>query len=304
LTGKGRGKGLKDLCELCPRRCGADRREKAGFCGCGREVKVARAALHFWEEPCISGSRGSGTVFFSGCPLGCVYCQNFEISRGHIGKAIPVERLAEIFLELQRQGAHNINLVTATPYVPQIISALKLARPALKIPVVYNSSGYERVETLRALKGFVDVYLPDLKHMSSELARRYSGAADYFEVATRALHEMIEQTDGIEYDSEGLMTRGVIVRHLVLPGARRDSIDILNWVSANLPRGKYLLSLMSQYTPIQGLGAFPEINRRVTSFEYDAVVSEAVRLGLDNGFMQQRGSADTAYIPPFDLTGV
>ena len=295
---------MKDLCELCPRRCGADRREKAGFCGCGREVKVARAALHFWEEPCISGSRGSGTVFFSGCPLGCVYCQNFEISRGHIGKAIPVERLAEIFLELQKQGAHNINLVTATPYVPQIISALKLARPALKIPVVYNSSGYERVETLRALKGFVDVYLPDLKYMSSELARRYSGAADYFEVATRALHEMIEQTDGIEYDSEGLMTRGVIVRHLVLPGARRDSIDILNWVSANLPRGKYLLSLMSQYTPIQGLGAFPEINRRVTSFEYDAVVSEAVRLGLDNGFMQQRGSADTAYIPPFDLTGV
>ncbi len=295
---------MKDLCELCPRRCGADRREKAGFCGCGREVKVARAALHFWEEPCISGSRGSGTVFFSGCPLGCVYCQNFEISRGHIGKAIPVERLAEIFLELQKQGAHNINLVTATPYVPQIISALKLARPALKIPVVYNSSGYERVETLRVLKGFVDVYLPDLKHMSSELARRYSGAADYFEVATRALHEMIEQTDGIEYDSEGLMTRGVIVRHLVLPGARRDSIDILNWVSANLPRGKYLLSLMSQYTPIQGLGAFPEINRRVTSFEYDAVVSEAVRLGLDNGFMQQRGSADTAYIPPFDLTGV
>ena len=295
---------MKDLCELCPRRCGADRREKACFCGCGREVKVARAALHFWEEPCISGSRGSGTVFFSGCPLGCVYCQNFEISRGHIGKAIPVERLAEIFLELQKQGAHNINLVTATPYVPQIISALKLARPALKIPVVYNSSGYERVETLRALKGFVDVYLPDLKHMSSELARRYSGAADYFEVATRALHEMIEQTDGIEYDSEGLMTRGVIVRHLVLPGARRDSIDILNWVSANLPRGKYLLSLMSQYTPIQGLGAFPEINRRVTSFEYDAVVSEAVRLGLDNGFMQQRGSADTAYIPPFDLTGV
>lgn len=295
---------MKDLCELCPRRCGADRREKAGFCGCGREVKVARAALHFWEEPCISGSRGSGTVFFSGCPLGCVYCQNFEISRGHIGKAIPVERLAEIFLELQKQGAHNINLVTATPYVPQVISALKLARPALKIPVVYNSSGYERVETLRALKGFVDVYLPDLKYMSSELARRYSGAADYFEVAARALHEMIEQTDGIEYDSEGLMIRGVIVRHLVLPGARRDSIGILNWMSANLPRGKYLLSLMSQYTPIQGLGAFPEINRRVTSLEYDAVVSEAIRLGLTGGFMQQRGSADTAYIPPFDLTGV
>jgi len=295
---------LEGLCELCPRRCGVDRREKAGRCGCGREVKVARAALHFWEEPCISGGQGSGTVFFSGCPLRCVYCQNYKISRGHTGKEISVERLAEVFLELQSKGAHNINLVTATPYVPQVISALKLARPALKIPVVYNSSGYERVETLRALKGFVDVYLPDLKYMSSELARRYSGAADYFEVAARALHEMIEQTDGIEYDSEGLMIRGVIVRHLVLPGARRDSIGILNWMSANLPRGKYLLSLMSQYTPIQGLGAFPEINRRVTSLEYDEVVSEAIRLGLTGGFMQQRGSADTAYIPPFDLTGV
>lgn len=295
---------MEGLCELCPRRCGADRRKRAGSCGCGREIKVARAALHFWEEPCISGSRGSGTVFFSGCPLGCVYCQNYEISRGHAGKEISVERLAEIFLELQKQGAHNINLVTAAPYVPQVISALKLTRPALKIPVVYNSSGYERVETLRALKGFVDVYLPDLKYMSSKLARRYSGAADYFEVATRALHDMIEQTGRIEYDSEGLMIRGVIVRHLVLPGARRDSIGILNWMSANLPRGKYLLSLMSQYTPIQGLDAFPEIKRRVTSLEYNAVVGEAIKLGLTGGFMQQRGSADTAYIPPFDLTGV
>lgn len=295
---------MKDLCELCPRRCGVDRRGNAGYCGCGWEIKVGRAALHFWEEPCISGSRGSGTVFFSGCPLKCVYCQNYEISRGHTGKEISVERLAEIFLELQKQGAHNINLVTAAPYVPQVICALKLARPALKIPVVYNSSGYERVETLRALKGFVDVYLPDLKYMSGELAQRYSGAADYFEVATRALHEMIEQTGGIEYDSEGLMIRGLIVRHLVLPGARHDSIGILNWMSANLPRGKYLLSLMSQYTPIQGLDAFPEINRRVTSLEYDVVVGEAIKMGLTGGFMQQRGSADTAYIPPFDLTGV
>lgn len=295
---------MKELCELCPRRCGVDRRENAGYCGCSHEVKVARAALHFWEEPCISGSRGSGTVFFSGCPLKCVYCQNFEISRGHTGKEIPAERLAEIFLKLQSKGAHNINLVTATPYVPQVISALKLARPALKIPVVYNSSGYERVETLRALKGFVDVYLPDLKYMSGELARRYSGASDYFEVASRALEEMIAQTDGIEYDGEGLIIRGVIVRHLVLPGARHDSIALLNWMSANLPRGKFLLSLMSQYTPIQGLGAYPEINRRVTSLEYDSVVSEAVKLGLTGGFMQQRGSANTIYIPPFDLTGV
>jgi len=174
----------------------------------------------------------------------------------------------------------------------------------LKIPVVYNSSGYERVETLRALVGFVDVYLPDIKYMSGELAVRYSGAADYFEVVSCAVEEMIAQTDGIEYDSEGLMIRGVIIRHLVLPGARRDSIALINWMSANLPRGKYLLSLMSQYTPVQGMDAYPEMNRRVTSWEYDSVVSEAVRLGLTGGFMQQRGSADTAYIPPFDLTGV
>jgi putative pyruvate formate lyase activating enzyme len=207
-------------------------------------------------------------------------------------------------LALQDKGAHNINLVTATPYVPQVISALEMAGPALRIPIVYNCGGYERVETIRALDRYVDVYLPDMKYMSGELARRYSGAADYFEAAAKAVEEMIAQTSGIAYDDEGLMTRGVIVRHLVLPGARRDSIALLNWMSEHLPKGKYLLSLMSQYTPPEGLDAFPELNRRVTSLEYDAVVDEAVRLGLTDGFMQRRGSADAAYIPPFDLTGV
>ena len=291
-------------CDLCPRLCGADRSREKGYCGCGEFVKVARAALHHWEEPCISGSRGSGTVFFCGCPLGCVYCQNHEISRGGAGQEITVPRLAEVFLELQAQGAHNINLVTATPFVPHVMQALQMARPALQIPVVYNCGGYERAETIRALSGFVDVYLPDIKYMSAEMAHRYSNAPDYFERATAAVTEMVTQTDGIELDGDGLMRRGVIVRHLVLPGGKKDSINILQWISGNLPKGKYKLSLMSQYTPTQRLGGYPEINRRVTSLEYDAVVDEAVRLGLTDGYMQQRSSASAAYIPPFDGAGV
>ena len=291
-------------CTLCPRQCGADRETNIGYCGCRKAVKAARAALHFWEEPCISGSRGSGTVFFSGCPLGCVYCQNHEISRGHKGKEISTQRLAQVFLELQEQGAHNINLVSATPYVPHIMEALRLARPALNIPVVYNCGGYERVETIRALDGYVDVYLPDIKYMSAELAVRYSGAPDYFDAASAAVIEMIAQTDGLLFDDEGLMRRGVIVRHLVLPGAKNDSIEILRWMSDHLPKGKYKLSLMSQYTPPPGLDGFPEINRRVTSLEYDTVVREAVRLGITDGYMQQRSSASAAFTPPFDMTGV
>ena len=295
---------IMQACDLCPRLCGVYRSKEKGYCGCGESLKVARAALHHWEEPCISGSRGSGTVFFCGCPLGCVYCQNHAISRGGAGQEITVPRLAEVFLELQAQGAHNINLVTATPFVPHVKEALQMARPALHIPIVYNCGGYERAETIRALSGFVDVYLPDIKYMSAEMAQRYSNAPDYFETAAAAVTEMVAQTDGIELDGDGLMRRGVIVRHMVLPGGKRDSIDILRWISDNLPKGKYKLSLMSQYTPIQRLEAFPEINRRVTSLEYDAVVDEAVRLGLTDGYMQQRSSANAAYIPPFDGEGV
>ncbi len=294
----------KQQCNLCPRRCGIDRRTETGYCGCSSSVKLARAALHLWEEPCISGSRGSGTVFFSGCPLGCVYCQNHDISRGGSGREISSERLAEIFLELQDKGANNINLVTATPYVPQVMQALHLARQALHIPVVYNCGGYECMETIRALKGYVDVYLPDIKYMSAALSERYSSAPDYFDAAAAAVAEMIAQTDGLEFDSHGLMRRGVIVRHLVLPGAKNDSMQILRWMSEALPRRKYQLSLMSQYTPTPGLNGYPEINRRITSLEYDAVVNEAVRLGLMDGYMQQRSSVGTVYIPPFDGTGV
>lgn len=291
-------------CNLCPRQCGANRDIEKGRCGCGEKIKAARAALHFWEEPCISGSRGSGTVFFSGCTLQCCYCQNHEISHGGFGREISEERLAEVFLDLQAQGAHNINLVSATPYIPWVCRALEIARPALHIPVVYNCGGYERTETIRALKGYVDIYLPDIKYFSAELSQRYSGAADYFEVASEAVREMVAQTGGLQYDSEGMLQKGVIVRHLVLPGARKDSIAILQWMAENLPRDKFLLSLMSQYTPTARTKEFPEINRRITSMEYDSVVAEAVRLGLTGGFMQQRSSASEAFIPPFDLEGI
>lgn len=291
-------------CGLCPRACGADRRVETGYCGCGADIRIARAALHFWEEPCISGKRGSGAVFFSGCPLGCVYCQNHEISRGGVGKKISTERLAEIFIELQKKGAHNINLVTAAPYAPWVCRALDIAGPALHLPVVYNSGGYENVETIRALEGYADVYLPDLKYFDGELAQRYSGARDYFDVAAAAIGEMIRQTGGPEFDADGMMTKGVIIRHLVLPGARRDSLAILRWISESLPKGQFLLSLMSQYTPTERTKYFPELNRRVTSLEYDSVIDEAVRLGLTDGFMQRRSSADKAYIPPFNLEGV
>ena len=291
-------------CNLCPRQCGANRNIEKGRCGCGGKIKAARAALHLWEEPCISGSRGSGTVFFSGCTLKCCYCQNHQISHGIFGKEISEERLAEIFLELQEQGAHNINLVSATPYTPWICKALELARPALHIPVVFNCGGYERAETIRALEGYVDVYLPDIKYFSSELSQRYSDAADYFEVTSQAVQEMISQTGGPQYDSEGMLQKGVIIRHLVLPGARRDSMAILQWIAAHLPKDRFLLSLMSQYTPTANTKAFPEIDRRITSLEYESVVAEAVCLGLTGGFMQQRSSASEVFIPPFDLEGI
>jgi len=295
---------LIDPCNLCPRQCGVNRNIETGFCGCRAQVKIARAALHFWEEPCISGTRGSGTVFFSGCNLGCVYCQNHEISRGSAGREVSVERLSEIFLELQGKGAHNINLVTATPYTPQVCRALDMARPKLVVPVVYNCGGYEAMETIRALQGYVDIYLPDIKYFNSDMARRYSGAPDYFDAAAKAVQEMISQTDGLEYEADGLLKRGVVIRHLVLPGGRKDSMEILRWIAGELPRGQYLLSLMSQYTPTPLVKDYPEINRRVTSMEYDSVVDEAVRLGLTDGYMQQRGSASETYIPPFDLEGV
>lgn len=291
------------VCELCPRRCGADRSVGRGVCGADDTLRVARAALHMWEEPCITGARGSGTVFFSGCPLRCVYCQNYEISRGIAGRAITVRRLADIFLELQSQGAHNINLVTPTHYVPQILAALELARAGgLSLPVVYNSGGYELPETLRSLRGFVDIYMPDFKYASPALAQAYSGAPDYPDVAKAALAEMVAQCGTARFDGD-VMTRGVLVRHLVLPGCTRDSKAILKYLRETYGDSIYI-SIMRQFTPTPACRDYPELNRRLSRREYDAVVDYALSLGIENGFTQEGAAAKESFIPPFDLTGV
>lgn len=289
-------------CNLCPRECGALRGSETGYCGCGRQPKIARAALHYWEEPCISGTKGSGAVFFSGCTLRCRYCQNHEISAGNFGREVTAGRLAEIFFELQEKGAHNINLVTAAQYLPQVLRALDLAKPSLHIPVVYNSGGYEKPEAVRALKGYVDIFLPDLKYYSGELSGKWSDAEDYFSVASAAVKEMIHQTGNIRFDGQGILQRGVVIRHLVLPGCRKDSMRILQWIADSLPRDGYLLSLMSQYTPAKE--KLPGLDRRITTFEYQSVVEEAIRLGLTRGYMQEKSSAKEEYTPPFDLEGV
>ena len=291
-------------CTLCPRMCHANRYVRTGICGCGPEIRAARAALHFWEEPCISGQDGSGAVFFSGCTLKCCYCQNYPISRGEVGKAISQERLEEIFLELQDQGARNIDLITATQFLPSILPVLEKVRPKMHIPIVYNCGGYERVETLRMLEGYVDVYLPDLKYFSSDKAKKYSGAPDYFQHASAAVEEMIRQTEKPVFDENGILVRGTLIRHMVLPGQKEDSIRLLGWMAENLPKGGFLLSLLSQYTPFFKAAEHPQINRRLTSYEYGKVLDAALELGLDTGYMQERSSAREEYTPPFDLEGL
>ncbi|HIV19122.1 MAG TPA: radical SAM protein [Candidatus Merdivicinus intestinigallinarum] len=293
-------------CRLCPRECGVNRLAgQKGRCGAvGEKVKVARAALHYWEEPCISGSRGSGAVFFSYCPLGCVYCQNREISRGDAGKEIPVSRLAEIFLELQGKQAHNINLVTPTHYVPQIVLALREAKEkGLSIPVVFNCGGYEKPETLKLLEGLVDVWLPDFKYVSTEHAAKYSGAADYLENAKAALSEMARQAGKPVFDIHGIMTRGVIVRHLVLPGMSKESKKILRYLHRTYGDRIYL-SIMSQFTPLENVRDYPEIDRTVTESEYENLLDFAMNIGIENAYIQEGGTADESFIPPFDCEGV
>ena len=295
---------MKNQCSLCPRMCMADRENTTGYCGVKNTLRVARAALHFWEEPCISGEEGSGAVFFAGCNLRCVFCQNFQIARARQGKEITVERLADIFLELQSQNANNINLVTATHYVPQVVTSLKMAKAqGLCIPVIYNCGGYECVETLKMLEGLVDIYLPDFKYMDGVRASRYSHAENYPEVAKLALAEMVRQQPRAEFDERGIMKKGVIVRHLMLPGGIRDSKAVVNYLYETYGDQIYL-SMMNQYTPLPHVSEYPEINRKLKKFEYDRLVDYAISLGVENGFIQEGETAEESFIPAFTNEGV
>lgn len=302
---------LPHRCRICPRACGADRAAgQAGYCGADDKFVVARAALHHWEEPCLSGApedaRGSGTVFFSGCALRCCYCQNYPISQQGVGKAITAQHLAEIFLRLQQNGARNLNLVTATQYLPWVLEALDSARSAgLSLPVVYNTGGYETVETVKALDGYVDVWLADFKYASPDLSDRFSSARDYPAVAEAALRQMLIQTGAPVYDAEGFLQRGVIVRHLALPGCTEDSFAVLQTLArirkeTGVP---FVPSLMSQFTPFYK-AAEHGLGRRITTYEYRKVIDEAIRLGLTDGYMQEKSSAREEYTPPFNLEGV
>ena len=299
-------KNMLKECVLCPRECHVDRMEgQTGRCHETAELVVARAALHMWEEPCISGTVGSGAVFFSGCCMGCVFCQNHNIAEAKAGKRITTERLAEIFLELQKKGAANINLVTPTHFVPQIIEALQLARSnGLNLPIVYNTSGYEKRDTIRMLKGYVDVYLPDFKYIESDLAKKYSYAETYPEYAKEAIEEMVEQTGQIQIDEHtGMIKKGVIVRHLVLPGHVKNSEAVIKYLYETYGE-KILISIMNQYTPMPQVSEDPLLSRKVTKREYEKVVDYAIDLGLEYGFIQEGEAAKESFIPEFDLEGV
>jgi putative pyruvate formate lyase activating enzyme len=292
------------ICNACPRRCGAERTEHlpGGVCACPSLPLVARAAPHYGEEPCISGEHGSGTVFFSGCNLKCVFCQNYEISRGKAGRAVSVERLSDIFLELRDKGVHNINLVTPTHYTDAIVKALERAK--LDIPVAWNSSGYDSVESLKKLEGLVQIYMPDFKYMDSALAARYSAAPDYPETAKAAIYEMFRQVGPFELDKEDMLRSGVLIRHLILPGAEANSRAVIDFVADNFSDDDILFSLMAQYTPMPNTERFPELQKTVTAGVNDALVEYMTERGICNGFWQEPCSATDDMIPDFDLTGI
>lgn len=288
-------------CTLCPRKCGADRLNgNIGFCGADDRIKIARAALHFWEEPCISGDEGSGTVFFSHCTLKCVYCQNYSISTKNKGKFITEAELADIFLDLQGQGANNINLVTPTHYVPQIISALDIAKKnGLTLPILYNTSGYENPETIDLLKGYIDIYLPDFKYFDNALAEKYSSAKGYPENAKASIKKMFEQVGKCEFDERGIIKKGVIVRHLLLPGQLEDSKKIINYLHSEYGDDIYL-SIMSQYTPLTTIPEnFSELKKPIAIEDYDKLLDFAINLGVENAFVQEGEAASESFIPEF-----
>ena len=291
-------------CKLCPRECGIDRSIKKGYCKTSDRLLVTRAALHMWEEPCISGEKGSGTVFFGGCSLGCIYCQNAEIRDGKVGKEISVERLAQVFFELKEQGANNINLVTPTHFIPHIIKALDIAKKQnLNIPVVYNTGGYEKAETLKMLDGYVDIYLPDFKYYNEESAREYSNAPDYRECAKKAVAEMYRQVGKPQFYENGIMKKGVIVRHLLLPQHLEESKKIVKYLFDTYKHNIFI-SIMNQYTPMPHMADHKILKERVTEKDYDELINFAVDTGVENGFIQEGGTAVESFIPSFDNTGV
>lgn len=289
------------ICNICPRNCSAVRSVSKGVCGVGEIFRVARAAPHFWEEPCLSGTKGSGTVFFSGCNLGCVYCQNQQISHGAFGKDVSPDELKRIFDRLLESGVHNLNLVTPTHFVPMLAKVLKEYNSP--VPVVYNSSGYEKAETLRMLEGLVDIYLPDIKYYDSAPALKYSGAADYFEYASKAVLEMHRQVGTVELDENSIARKGLIIRHMVLPGNISQAVKVFGWVSQNLPKETYI-SVMRQYTPFGKAKDMPPINRKLSAREYSIVKAKILEMGFENCNFQSGEAATESFIPNFNLEGV
>lgn len=291
-------------CNLCERKCNINRYEKIGVCGANNKLKVARAALHFWEEPCISGESGSGTIFFSHCNLKCLFCQNKQISTGGYGKEITISRLADICIELQKQGANNINLVTPTHYIPSIIKGIKKAKKkGLNIPIVYNTSSYETLESIKILKGTIDVYLPDLKYNDDSLGKNYSHVDNYFEIATRNIQEMYNQVGKPKFNEQGLMEKGIIVRILLLPNHVADAKKILNYLYKTYKNNIYI-SIMNQYTPVQKIDEYEELNRKVTEEEYDKLINYACDLGITNAYIQEGNTQEESFIPDFNEIGV
>jgi putative pyruvate formate lyase activating enzyme len=292
-------------CTLCPRNCQIDRLNgEMGYCKCKADVKVSLVSLHHFEEPCISGANGSGTVFFSSCNLNCVFCQNYQISHEGKGKDISIERLSEIFIEQQNNGAHNINLVTPTHYVPQIIEALKLSKDnGLNIPILYNTNGYENVDTIKALKGYVDVYLPDLKYFNDKYAIKYSNAPNYFKHASQAIIEMVNQVGEPLFNEDGLIVKGVIIRHLMLPGLLFDSKKIIDFIYTTF-KDKVFVSIMNQYIPMYDAVKYSEINKPLSPRHYESLIDYCLSLGITNGFIQEEGTDSKDFIPDFNLDGV
>ncbi len=295
-------------CNLCPRGCNIDRSRRVGVCNSTDKCNIVRAALHHWEEPCISGKNGSGTIFFTGCNLGCVFCQNYEISDGKskYGMEVSVERLVEIFFELQDKGAHNINFVTPTHYMPHIRSAMVLAREkGFMLPFVYNTSGYENVESIKELDGIVDIYLPDLKYYDNELSKKYSRAEDYFDRTSKAITEMVRQTGKVQFDTDGIIQKGVIVRHMILPAHTRDSKRIIEYLHYTYGNDIYI-SIMNQYTPVDTfrMKAHSELARAITKREYNKVLDYALELGIENAFIQDGETCKESFIPDFNGEGL